>query len=238
MYPPAAPRPPLRPVRGLAMAAVVMLAVDSLMSLIVIVVDAQHAALIDRIITDYDSVDPAEVEFSDWLYPLSGVVEIVVYVGTVVMFLVWLFRARTNAELLSPWPQRHTKPWVVLGWFVPIVCWWFPKQIVDDIWNSSKPDAHVSPLATARRSGLVGAWWLAWLISTWGSKLVSRRLASADDLPSMRDAARFDIVTSGMFVVTAALAALVILTISRLQEDRRQAMAAPPSMDGSGFVHG
>jgi hypothetical protein len=47
-----------------------------------------------------------------------------------VAFLVWLFRIRANAEILVPHGHRRAKPWLIFDWFVPIVSFWFPKQIV------------------------------------------------------------------------------------------------------------
>jgi hypothetical protein len=228
MYP-ATPPVPVRSIRGSARVAVVMLAIDSLVGVVAAVISAQRAAFIDRLIADPESVDPTEVEASDSLYALSGVVELTVYAVTVVAFLVWLFRARANADLLAPWPHRRAKPWLIFGWFVPIVNWWFPKQIVDDIWNSSKPGAlyPTHNFAVARRSGLVWAWWIAWLISALISEVVAR-LLFRDDLQSMRDAARFDVVSIGLSIVAAVLAAMVVIKITRFQEDHRRAVASQP----------
>ncbi|MEU6407221.1 DUF4328 domain-containing protein [Microbispora sp. NPDC046933] len=204
-----------------------MLAVDSAVCVFASAIDAQRAALVDRFLADTDSVPIGDLETSDALYGLSGLVETVVYVATAVMFLVWLFRARANAETLSPWPHRRARPWLIFGWIVPIVSFWFPKQIVDDIWTSSKPGAieETGNLATARRSGLVWAWWLAWLVTTLATRVVNRRYANAEELPDIRDAAVFDIVGNVLTIGTAVLAIAVVLAITRFQEERRQSAA-------------
>ncbi|MEV4454660.1 DUF4328 domain-containing protein [Microbispora sp. NPDC049633] len=224
MYP-TPPPAPLQPVRGLGTAAVALLAADSVVCLIASAIDAQRAVLVDSFLADTNSVPISDLETNDVLYAVSGLVETVVYVATAVMFLVWLFRARANAETLSPWPHRRATPWLIFGWVVPIVNLWFPKQIVDDIWTSSKPGAtqESGNFATARRSGLVWAWWLAWVLTTIVTRLVSRRYADAEELPEIRDAAVFDIVGNVLTVGTAALAVAVVLTITRFQEDRRRA---------------
>ncbi|WP_182906135.1 DUF4328 domain-containing protein [Microbispora sp. H13382] len=224
MYP-TPPPAPLRPIRGLGTAAVMMLAADSVVCLISSGIDAQRAVLVDRFLADTNSVPISALETNDVLYALSGLVETVVYVATAVMFLVWLFRARANAETLSPWPHRRATPWLIFGWVVPIVNFWFPKQIVDDIWTSSKPGAieESGNLATARRSGLVWAWWLAWVLVTIVTRVVSRRYADAEELPEIRDAALFDIVGNVLTIGAAALAVAIVLAITRFQEDRRRA---------------
>ncbi|WP_435875703.1 DUF4328 domain-containing protein [Nonomuraea jabiensis] len=78
-----------------------------------------------------------EIDRGDLVYGLSGILETVVYVVAIVAFLVWLFRVRANAEILSPGGHRRGQPWLIFGWVVPIINFWFPKQIVDDIWSAS-----------------------------------------------------------------------------------------------------
>jgi hypothetical protein len=52
---------------------------------------------------------------------------------------VWLGRARENAVALNPTGQRRSGVWVWIGWWIPIVEFWFPKQILDDTINSTFP---------------------------------------------------------------------------------------------------
>ena len=47
----------------------------------------------------------------------------------------WLAQAHHNAQALAPAHLRRSVVWCWLGWIVPIVSWWFPKQIVDDTWQ-------------------------------------------------------------------------------------------------------
>jgi hypothetical protein len=49
--------------------------------------------------------------------------------------------------------------WAVLGWVVPIVQLWFPKQVVDDAWTAL---GRLPGRAQKRRTGW---WWLAWLVA-------------------------------------------------------------------------
>ena len=51
---------------------------------------------------------------------------------TGIVFMRWLWLARTNAEAIEPAPHRHSPIWAVLGWIVPIVSFWFPQAVVRD----------------------------------------------------------------------------------------------------------
>ncbi|MGB6161248.1 MAG: DUF4328 domain-containing protein [Pseudonocardiaceae bacterium] len=80
---------------------------------------------------------PVRVTASDVLGTLSPLVLIVAYVATGI----WLSRARRNADLLAPDQQRWSKPWVWLSWIVPIISYYAPKQVIDDVWRSTVGDS-------------------------------------------------------------------------------------------------
>ncbi len=54
------------------------------------------------------------------------------FLVAMVMFVVWFYRARVNAEGHG-WPQRWSPGWAIAGWLVPVVNFWFPFQIMADI---------------------------------------------------------------------------------------------------------
>ncbi|MEV4295065.1 DUF4328 domain-containing protein [Microbispora rosea] len=201
-----------------------MLVVDAVVRVLAFAVDVQRIVLIDRFLADMNSVPLSDLETNDRLYSMSGLVETVAYYATAVMFLIWLFRARANAETLSPWPHRRARPWLIFGWFAPIVSLWFPKQIVDDIWTSSKPGAvqETGSLAAARRSGLVWAWWLTWWVTSFVTRGLSVLFANSKELPDIRDAALFSVAGNVLTIGAAALAIAVVLTITRFQDDHRR----------------
>jgi len=209
---------------------VVALAVHSVVGIGAAVIDLQRAALIDRLVTDPAAVEDAEIAASDTVYAVSGLVEFGVAILTAVVFLIWLFRVRANAEILAPDEQRRARPWLIFGWIVPIISLWFPKQIVDDIWSATHRDeTHPRP-----RSGLVTGWWVAWLLGSWVSNAAARLFFNAEELPEMANAARFDVASIVMLLVAAVPAAMVVLRISNAQEARR--LTSPPQfMAGPGY---
>ncbi|MFI7038629.1 DUF4328 domain-containing protein [Microbispora rosea] len=208
-----------------------MLVADAVVRVLASAVDVQRIVLIDRFMADMNSVPLSDLETNDRFYAMSGPVETVAYYATAVMFLIWLFRARANAETLSPWPHRRARPWLIFGWFAPIVSFWFPKQIVDDIWTSSRPGAiqETGSLAAARRSGLVWAWWLAWWVTSFVTRGLSVLFANSKELPAIRDAALFGVAGNVLTIGAAALAIAVVLTITRFQDDHRRVAFWPSS---------
>jgi hypothetical protein len=78
-------------------------------------------------------------------------------IAALVMFVVWFFRARINAEGHG-WRQRWSPGWAIGGWLVPVVNLWFPFQIMVDIWQAGRPDE-----ARANRPILPGLWWTCYV---------------------------------------------------------------------------
>ena len=70
-----------------------------------------------------------------------------------------------NAVLIAPDQIRRSAVWAWLGWWVPVVCFWFPKQIVDDSWRITSSVCRSRPARPLPRhqpcggcSGLRTAW--------------------------------------------------------------------------------
>ena len=70
-----------------------------------------------------------------------------------ILFVTWFYRARVNAEG-NGWPQRLSPAWAVAGWIIPLVNFWFPFQIMADIWRAGLPAE-----ARGKRAILPGIWW-------------------------------------------------------------------------------
>jgi hypothetical protein len=85
---------------------------------------------------------------------VSGWLDFVVSVAAFILTGIWLARARRNADRIAPGAQRRNKMWVWVGWLVPIVQLWYPKQVIDDVWRG-----------TARKPGQpnTGWWWGTWI---------------------------------------------------------------------------
>jgi hypothetical protein len=83
----------------------------------------------------------------------------IAFAATVIVFLLWFFDARVNAEL-SDWKQRRGRSWALWGWIIPIADLWIPFQIMGDIWR-----AHLPPRRRDKIAWLPMIWWTSWLLT-------------------------------------------------------------------------
>ncbi|GAA0921192.1 DUF4328 domain-containing protein [Nonomuraea longicatena] len=217
----------LKPVRIMAIVVIVMLCVDSLAALLTLGADLYGIALMERLILDPDTVSEAELATSDTIDLAVEGLWSGAFLGSGVAFLVWLFRVRANAEVFDADSQRYSKVSLVLGWVVPIVCLWYPKKFVDDIWLASLR-AQVPPGAQVRRSGLVWGWWLCWVAWLIANTFATLAFRWATDAQGWLDAYRIEIVFVVVSWVTAGLAIAVVRRITAMQEEVRARLAAMP----------
>jgi hypothetical protein len=122
-----------------------------------------------------------------------------------VVFIVWLWRVRSNVEALAgPQTQRLGKGWAIGCWVCPIVNFWFPYRYVVDVWRASKPSGGGG-------DGLVLAWWLTFM----GAGVVAQFRRSDTDTAA----------AIGVCVLFVAAAALAVLVIRRITEWQARATA-------------
>jgi hypothetical protein len=71
-----------------------------------------------------------------------------------VFVMIWLYRAARFARNAGL-PARRDPVWAALGFFIPIVNFWFPYQVAADSFPYAHPDRR-----------LAGRWWTWYLISS------------------------------------------------------------------------
>ena len=125
--------------------------------------------------------DPAQVITA---YGAAALLYSLVLLPLWIVGSLWLSRARANAVLIAPDQIRRSAVWAWLGWLVPVVFLWFPKQIVDDSWRITSSVAAVGPRGRYRDTTL---WWVLWIVyNVVGNAYQNRVIIDAimgDDVP-------------------------------------------------------
>ncbi|MET9416166.1 DUF4328 domain-containing protein [Streptomyces klenkii] len=194
-----------RPVAGAAAAATILILLELVREIFVTVANWRDYF----VIRDYlaGTATEADLDAADSFSALATWPTLPEWIAAGVAFLIWLWRARINAELLAgPAAHRRSRGWVVGAWMAPVVNLWYPYQVVSDIWQSSAP-RRPAP------SALVNAWWALFVAATL-VKPVQWRLAS--HLESEQDALTNANVSTLLTALYLAAGALVILIIRRI----------------------
>ena len=219
---------PYQPLRTLALVTKVLLVVGMVVSAVAIAVDLRRRALVGRYASDLDiglsTSGAAALRDADRLAEALALVTVGVFLLTVVAFLLWRHRVQTN--LVGPLLVRGvegTPGWAVGWWFVPFANLVKPKQLMDEAWMASDPDAPAHSVAwRGDAPALLSWWWAAW-ISSW---LVARiQLSGTPEL--FRAQMAVGSVAKVLSIVAAVLLIRVIDGLSARQRARAAVLGYP-----------
>jgi hypothetical protein len=200
------------PLQGRLKAVKIVFAVLAALSVVAAVSDLLELLLLDKLIAGED-VSDAQIDASDARQALMGGLQFLVYVAAAVVFIMWLYRAYRNTDALRPPMRRYGHGWAIGGWFVPIMWFFRPKQVVNDVWRAG---GHLE-----EPSGLLALWWGMWLVTTWVANIALRNGFTSDTLEDSRNTTIAYLISDTLDAPTAILAILVAATLTRRLDARR-----------------
>jgi hypothetical protein len=200
-----------RPVRGIGIAAMILLPLVCVIELVVTLQEWRAAGLIVDVRNGAVS-SAADLEDAASALTSGSVLTLGVLLAAGIVFLVWLWRARVNAERLAGrQSQRRGRGWTIGGWFCPVVNFWYPYQVVRDIYAASSPRQPV-------RTVVVRLWWTMWMVNVIIGDVLVRSTNSADLAQELRTRASLETLSLVFEIAAAALAIIIVRRVSEWQE--------------------
>ncbi|MFJ6391663.1 DUF4328 domain-containing protein [Streptomyces sp. NPDC091972] len=222
--PPAgAPKARLRSPVGLGRATAVLLAVTAAVDAFAVGADFLTYDVTGDVLggASGDSV-PDRADLADTLTAVAASAQAAVLLACSVVFVIWLWRVRVNAEVFAPEGHSKARGWVIAGWVVPIAGFWYPRRVVLDVWDASSPEG--------RREGhaLVNVWWTLWLLTSVVGRLLASTAEEADTGQEIHDTAVQMLFADGVDLVAALVAAVLVLRLTRMQDEKARKGPAVP----------
>ncbi|HEY1329904.1 MAG TPA: DUF4328 domain-containing protein [Actinomycetota bacterium] len=140
--------------------------------------------------------------------------------ATVVLWLMWQFRAHTNLPGLGAEGLKYTPGWAVGWWFVPVANFAMPYLTMRELVLASDPSAGSVDWKSRRAPALLACWWGAWL-----APIIAAGIGAPDTLatnPTVAQVARGETwsLVGGLFTIAAA--ALAIALVRRIDVAQRE----------------
>jgi hypothetical protein len=161
-----------------------------------------------------------------------ALLEIVIYLLTIVFFCMWLYRAYGNLRAFAVWQRLDNSPgWAVGSFFVPFMNLVVPYRAVKEVWQKSEPPAE-GLLSAPKAPVWFPMWWLFWLLASFAGN-ASFRASFNENIPEST-ATVISVVAGGLSIVAAIFAYLVVDAIDTKQEEtsaklRLGKFAVPPA---------
>jgi hypothetical protein len=171
--------------------------------------------------------DAAESNLGGFLMALIGLgvalVTFAVYVATVVVFCMWLYRSANNVMAFGT-PRsliNYSAGWTVGSFFVPIANLVIPYRATKEVWQNSQPGT-----ATFLQAGSPPAWfpiwWTFWLLSNFASNVYFR--LTWNDKVDREVGAVLGVAADSLTIVAAILAIVIVGEIDKRQEEASRSL--------------
>ncbi|MEU0947406.1 DUF4328 domain-containing protein [Streptomyces canus] len=222
--PPAgAPKVWLRSPVGLGRATAILLAVAAAVDLFALGADVFMYDVTGDLAggTSWDSV-LGRADLADTLTAVAASAQAAVLLACAVVFVIWLWRVRVNAEVFAPGGHSKARGWVIAGWVVPFVSLWYPRRVVLDVWDASSPEGQ------PRGHALVNVWWTLWLLTNVAGRFLAGMAGEADTSHEIHDTMVQMMFADGVDLVAALCAAALVLRLTRMQDEKARRGPAVP----------
>ena len=194
----------------------ILLLVGVALSTITLIFFAIHFLAPGTVITD-DTSEPAIIILA-LMEGGVALMELAVYIATIVVFLMWMYRSYENLPAfgIPPGSIAYSSGWAVGSFFIPLVSLVVPYRAMKELWNKSVPNSGTM-FSALSPPAVFPIWWTFWLLSNIASN-VYLRLSFNDQLSSEADAL-FGAVTSALSIVAALFAIKVVGEIDKQQTE-------------------
>jgi hypothetical protein len=230
---PQAGRPPdarlstagYRPVRTLGNWVMALLGVSGLMAFGTMIARAVYISRLKSLQVSLSNLQRA-VAVRNAVNALSTVAGLTI-VATIIVWLVWQFRAQSNLDALGVSDKHFSPGWAVGWWLIPFAFFVMPVRTMAELWRASDPAATAIDWKSRRLSPLFAVWWTAWLLRFPLGSLA--RAAAPDRGASLDQLIRqqwFGVGVDAVTIIAAVMAILLIRDITGRQERKRTRVAA------------
>lgn len=204
-----------------------MLAIGMVMNLIGTGSGYMELGLLKRFQAGQEVTD-LEADQNDQRQMLVGVLQMVAYIVTAILFLMWFHRAHRNLRSLGARGLKYSPGWAVGGFFVPFLNLVRPYQVMQEVQKGSDPSGLDGGASSG--SALIGLWWGCWIITNIAAQASFRFANSAEQIPQLILASYVTLAADVISIPAAILAILVIRGIDTDQETRHERISPNSSM--------
>ncbi|MEU9160694.1 DUF4328 domain-containing protein [Streptomyces sp. NPDC048424] len=160
--------------------------------------------------------DDLELGLSPALTMLAGVLQFLMMLPTVVVFIIWFHRVRSNGGIFRPDAFTLGRGWAIGAWFVPVGNLFLPYQIARQTWRASTQRGPDGSDRTAP-AALLTSWWVVWVLAAFAGRVFSRIYMAADTVDELLSAGLLGIAADLVTMIAGVLAILFVRRLTAMQ---------------------
>lgn len=218
---------------GLGRAVMILLGVVALTDAAAIVADLNMRSLFTAVgSVPFAPYTVEEAERADQLVLVTSAVQVIAFVATAVVFIIWFHRVRKNADILAPDLHTRGAGWAIGAWFIPFAFLWIPRGIAAQVWTASRSRPHADDRDEPRTP--VNLWWAGFVVAWLVVRVADRRYAAAETPDELVSATELLVVAEALDIIAAVLAIHFVRKLTGMQHARATERARPGPAGGPG----
>ena len=164
-------------------------------------------------------VSEQEAETSDLIQQMLGLVLLGLYIASVVVFLNWFRRAYGNLHRMGIEYLKYKEPMAVWNWFIPIVWFYKPVQIMNEIWAETQERIKTFDSSYVIKSDglLIGLWWTLFILSNFIGRYVLQTAFKQDTIEQLIESSEATLISNIMQIPEALLVVLIVYKLSKME---------------------
>lgn len=165
-------------------------------------------------------ISEEQANSNDIRQQIMAIVGIMAFIATAVVFLNWFRRAYGNLHRLGDKTLRHSESLAVWSFIIPIVCYFWPLQIMNDIWDRTQ--YHIKNVdknyKMRKDKFLIGIWWTLFVISVLVGNILFRTIFKDETLEEMIVSSQAMIISDVLQIIEAIVVILIVKRVSEMEK--------------------
>ena len=180
---------------------------------------------------------------------IIGIVSIIVAIASIIIFIMWFYRAYKNLHALKIPSLNHTPGWAIGAWFVPILNLGRPYVIMREIWDETQYFVlDKNEKQNVSSNSIVGWWWGLWLLHNFSGRIYARIASGATTIAELKTSTGVAIIIELIEMVTMIVTLMMLnrmfdyenkffefVSNQRSQPLSGEKIVSPQSMDVTGI---
>jgi hypothetical protein len=169
-----------------------------------------------------------EVSANDLRQQAIGILQLVGFIITGIIFLRWKYLSNRNARSFGVVGMEFTPGWSVGWYFIPIASLWKPFQAMREMFKASNPDG-AEAWHNAPHPGILPLWWALWIISNFSGQIAMRTAVRAESIAQLKASNAAAFVSDLIDVPLGIVAIAVVAKLTTWQSEKHDRLAADDS---------
>lgn len=163
-------------------------------------------------------VSDEALDMNDMREGLIGLLYMLVYIASGIIFIQWFRRAYFNLNLRTR--CKYSEGWAAGGWFVPILSLFRPYQIMTELHEKTADLINKrSQLRIEDNSGpIIGIWWGLWIISNYIGQYALKAAFKADTIETLINSTIADMALGIIDIPMGILVVMLIKSWNKKEE--------------------